>query len=106
MICLVTNMRKLVEWLESHMLPCIYNKYLGLQCPGCGMQRSFIELLKGNFWESFLLYPPLVPLWSMVAYLIFHLIFKFENGALVLKVWFIFNAILIIVNYTLKLVYL
>ena len=26
------------------------------------MQRSIIELLKGNLWESITLYPPLIPL--------------------------------------------
>lgn len=50
----------MLSWLEKHMLPCAYKSLLGIDCPACGIQRSFIQLLKGNFSESFSLYPPLL----------------------------------------------
>ncbi len=55
----------MVEWLESHMLPCFYKKYFGVDCPGCGMQRSLVALLKGDLLESLHLFPALLPLMAM-----------------------------------------
>lgn len=38
-------------------LPCIFNSFTGYQCPGCGGQRAFHELLHGNFSQAFQLNP-------------------------------------------------
>lgn len=84
------------------MLPCPIHKLTGFDCPGCGMQRSAIELLYGNVWESILYYPALLPLIFMFTFLSLHLIFKIKNGAKILKYLFIFNAIIIFVNYIFK----
>ncbi len=92
-------MNALIEWLESHMLPCYYKKYLGIPCPGCGMQRAIIELLKGNLFESLKAYPPLIPIFLMIAMLIIQLKFKFKNGAIYLKISFIFTTSIIVINY-------
>ena len=43
------------------MLPCVYKKLFGVDCPACGGQRSFSLLMEGNFLDSFLIYPPLLP---------------------------------------------
>lgn len=96
-------LEKLIEWLESHQQACFYKKYLGVECPGCGMQRSFIELLKGDFYESLILYPALLPTIILVFFLIFHLIFKFKNGANILKIMFIVNTSIVVLNYIYKL---
>jgi len=93
----------LIEWLESHMMTCSYKKHLGIECPGCGMQRAFVELLKGNFYESFILYPALMPTLFIMFYLILHLIFKFRNGANILKIVFIINVSIMVLNYIYKL---
>jgi hypothetical protein len=94
---------KLISWLESHQQACFYKKYLGVECPGCGMQRSFIELLKGNLVESLMLYPALLPTIGLIGYLMLHIIFKFRNGATVLKNLFIINAIIVVLSYIYKL---
>ena len=51
----------MISWLESHMLPCAYKSLLGFDCPACGAQRSFVLLLKGDMRNSFIMYPPLIP---------------------------------------------
>ena len=43
------------------MLPCAYKQLFGIDCPTCGAQRSFVLLMEGNFSESFIIYPPLIP---------------------------------------------
>jgi len=94
---------KLIRWLESHQQACFYKKYLGVECPGCGMQRSFIELLKGNIVESIVLFPALIPIILLILFLGFHLIFKFRAGAYILKILFIINTSILVLNYIYKL---
>jgi len=94
---------KIIEWLESHLQSCFYKKYFGVECPGCGMQRALIELLKGNVFESFLLFPALIPTLTLIVMLVLHLIFKFKNGANILKILFIINTTIVVLGYIYKL---
>jgi hypothetical protein len=96
----------MIDWLEQHLISCPVHELTGYFCPGCGIQRSFIELLKGNIVDSFIYYPPLIPLMLMMFFLILHLIFKFKSGAKILKIFFILNAIIISLNYVLKTLFI
>jgi hypothetical protein len=93
----------MLERIEANLLPCFYKKYIGIDCPGCGMQRAAVELLKGNFTESFHLFPALLPIMIMVGFLGVHLVFKFEKGGIWLKYMFIAVAAIITINYVVKL---
>jgi hypothetical protein len=93
----------IVSWFESHMQPCPYKQQLGVDCPGCGMQRSILELLKGNIVDSFLAYPAMFPLIFLVIFLFLHLKFKFTNGANIIKYLFIFVVIIVVINFVVKL---
>lgn len=90
-------------WLEKHQLPCFYHKYLGVECPGCGMQRSIIALLKGDIIGCISAYPALFPIIIMLGFLILHLKFRFEKGGNVLKIMFIFTVSIIMINFIYKL---
>jgi len=94
------------DWLEKHTLPCFYKKLTGFDCPGCGAQRAFIELIRGNFHKSLMLYPALLPIMLMVGFLVAHLIFNIKNGHNYLKILFIFNVLIITFSYIYKLIYL
>ena len=94
---------KFIHWLESPQQACFYKKFIGVECPGCGMQRSFIELLKGNFTDSFILFPALIPTILLVTFLFLHLIFRFKNGANALKYFFIINTSIVVLSYIYKL---
>lgn len=96
-------MSGIVDWLEEHLMACPYKKYFNIDCMGCGMQRSFIELLKGNLVESFMLYPALLPIIAMILFLPLHLVFKFKHGASVLKYFFIFNISIVVISYIIKI---
>ena len=52
--------QNIMAWLEGHQLPCLIKKVFLVDCPTCGLQRSIIELIKGNVLESFRLYPALI----------------------------------------------
>jgi hypothetical protein len=97
-------MDRLINWLEAHQNSCPFKEHFGIDCPGCGLQRSIIELLKGNIMESIILYPALLPILTMFSFLALHLLFRFRHGALILKIMFIFNISLIALNYIYKLI--
>jgi len=92
-----------IQWLEAHLQPCFYKSNFDIDCPGCGMQRALIVLLRGHLWQSLRLYPALMPVLFMIVFLGLHLLFKFKNGAAILKYLFIGNASLIMGNYVLKI---
>ncbi|MBK7377164.1 MAG: DUF2752 domain-containing protein [Chitinophagaceae bacterium] len=31
----------IIDWLQQHQLPCLFRQLTHIDCPGCGMQRSF-----------------------------------------------------------------
>ena len=51
----------------DYLIPCLWKSFFGVECPGCGVTSSIIEILKGNFqfaWEvnklTFLVFPLLL----------------------------------------------
>ena len=97
-------MDSIINWLEQHLQPCFYKEILGFECPGCGMQRALIELLKGNLIQSLKLYPALMPIFILFIFLILHISFNFKKGAAVLKYMFIGNIGIIMISYFIKLI--
>lgn len=75
----------------------------GIDCPGCGMQRSFIELLKGNLMESLQLYPALLPTIFTLLFTGLHLYFHFKAGASVIKYSFITTIGIVLISYFIKM---
>jgi len=49
----------MIEFLLQHIPPCLFHKFTGLYCPGCGGTRSFFALICGHVLTS-LYYHPLV----------------------------------------------
>lgn len=97
------TVKSFIDFLESNLLQCPTKQLIGIDCFGCGLQRSFVLLIKGNLIESFIMYPALIPLLLMFGYLCSHLFLKFKNGAKTLQYFYILNSILIITNYFIKL---
>ena len=96
-------MSAFIHWLEEHLLACPSKKLAGITCPGCGMQRAFIELLKGNFVESFKMYPALIPILITFGILAAHLVFRYRNGARYVMWSFIFSVTVIFTSYIVKI---
>lgn len=47
------------------MLPCPTKSFAGIDCPGCGMQRSLLHLFRGEWAEAFWMYPALYPMLAL-----------------------------------------
>lgn len=71
---------------DSWMLPCMSKQLIGLDCPGCGIQRSISFLLEGNISDSFLIYPGLFPGIFLFFFLIFDWFKDIRNGEQI-KLW-------------------
>lgn len=85
----------LIFILDYH---CPFYSILGLPCPGCGMTRSLIHFLKGDFQASFRYHPMLIP--TGICFLFFLLKEKYRNSILV------FWCILMIACYMYRLFFL
>ncbi|WP_207496680.1 DUF2752 domain-containing protein [Segetibacter sp. SYSU D00508] len=94
----------ILDWLEKHLLQCPTKALLNIDCPGCGIQRSFLLLVKGNIVESILMYPALIPILFLLIYTILHLRYKFEKGARNIKIFHIVTASIIVCFYIYKIV--
>ena len=93
----------IVKFLEENMLACSWKQGLGVECMGCGMQRSIIHLFKGEFIQAFQLYPAIYTLIIMFVFLGFHLKFDFKKGGRILIYLFSINALIILTNFILKI---
>jgi hypothetical protein len=93
----------MIEWLEAHMIPCVFIKYLHIECPGCGTQRAFVALLKGDLIHSVKLFPALIPYMITVLLLIIQIFFKFRSGVFYVMYGFIASVTIMMISYTMKL---
>ncbi len=92
----------LVDWMERNMLVCPSKKWLHVECPGCGLQRSVIALFRGDIQTSLSLYPATIPMLVMLGFIALHLKFDFRNGAVIIKYLYIGVAVMIFVFYIYK----
>jgi hypothetical protein len=94
----------IINWLQQHQLPCIFKKVTHFDCPGCGFQRSFIELLKGDVGESFRLYPALMPMLLFFTFLILNNKFYIASSTKITKIGIASIFIIILVSYIIKII--
>jgi len=95
---------QLVNWLEGLQLACPSRKYLHMECPGCGLQRSMIALMRGEWIHSFSLYPALVPMLLLLGFALLHLKKQFAHGASIIRYGQVVVVILIVGNYIYKII--
>lgn len=92
-----------LHWLEHNLLRCPIKQNFGIDCPGCGIQRSFVALMKGDVLESLKFYPATIPIITLFALTIVHLKFDLKNGAFFIKLLYIAITLIIVINYTYKI---
>lgn len=97
-------MSGLIRWLEQHQAACTWKSRFGVDCPGCGMQSAFIELLKGHLVESVRIYPALIPMIILIAFVALHLFFNFRRGTLIIKILFIFTTLIVFIHFMYKII--
>ncbi|MGZ3884041.1 MAG: DUF2752 domain-containing protein [Bacteroidia bacterium] len=92
----------MIHWLEQHLSSCFFKSRLGIECPGCGMQRAFIALLKGDLSGSLHYHPALLPFLLTITVLIAQLFIKHPKGGLAVMWLFILTTAITVANYIIR----
>ncbi len=90
--------------IEDYMLPCFNKKYFGIDCPGCGIQRSVAFLLKGEFVAAFKMYPAIYTLILLFSFLLINNFYKIKYSNHIIISLAISSVIIILTNYILKFI--
>ncbi|EHQ28310.1 DUF2752 domain-containing protein [Mucilaginibacter paludis] len=102
---LFCNHMDLFQWLQNHLIPCPFKKLTGIDCPGCGFQRSFIALMRGDFHQSFALYPATIPLLLTTAYVILNTKLHIDKKYIATKIIYMLTGSIILGSYLIKIYY-
>lgn len=88
---------------EDYMLPCLNKKMFGIDCPGCGMQRSVVLVSKGEFQNAFTIYPAVYTTLLFMIAVFFHFLLKKKITSKILLTLGILNVTIMVVSYVLKM---
>lgn len=91
-----------VVFLENYMLPCLNKKFFGIDCPGCGAQRSVSLLFQGEFVEAFQMYPATFTIIPLLGFLLADNFFNFKYSNIITIALMVSSVVLILGNYILK----
>ena len=87
---------------EQYMLPCLNKQLFGVDCLGCGMQRSASLIIHGEFIAAFNMYPAIYTLIILLGFIFINAFKNFKHGNKIILILAVLNAIIIISSYTLK----
>lgn len=90
--------------LDDFMLPCLNKALFGFECMGCGIQRSFAMVLRGQFVDAFIMYPAIYSIILLLGTAIINHFINFKYSNIVIIGLAIINVVLIIGNYILKFI--
>jgi hypothetical protein len=73
--------------VEDHLLTCSFKESLGVECLGCGTQRSFLALMKGDVVQSFIYNPGvlLILLTFIISFVVYKYFPKFSFKVIVIS---------------------
>lgn len=105
---ILQTVKMYLSWLlmdiEKYMLPCYTKKLWGFDCPGCGLQRSLVFLLKGDFISAFEMYPAIYTILPLITLLLLDGFTNVKiNGKLIVLLT-VASITLILGNYILKFI--
>jgi len=92
--------------MEEYMLPCMFKQTIGVDCIGCGIQRSFNFLIHGEFINAFTIFPAI---YTTVLFLISIALFVFDkrhNYQKLVICLAVINAVIMTVSYVYKMRFL
>ncbi len=84
------------------MLPCLSKTLFGIECLGCGFQRSFLLLIQGDFEEAFKMYPAIFTTLFFLGILALNWIDRTRNYKKLIMGSALLNGVFMIIGYYLK----
>lgn len=89
--------------MEDYMLPCLFKQTFGIDCIGCGIQRSIAFLLKGQFENAFYMFPAIYTTLLFFLSVSLFVVDKKHNYQKIVITLAIVNAIIMIISYVYKM---
>lgn len=84
------------------MLPCFSKALFGMECPGCGLQRSVAHLLQGEFLEAFKMFPAIYSIILLFGFLGVDYFLNFKQGNKITIFLMFTTVFLILTNFIFK----
>ena len=85
------------------MLPCTNKMIFELDCPGCGTQRAFLMVIKGDFLSAFHMFPAIYTTIILFAAIALHFIDKSRKYHTIIISFAVLNAVIMIISYIYKM---
>lgn len=92
--------------LEKYMLPCLFKTLFGVECLGCGFQRSVFLLFQGDFPGAFKMYPAVYTSLLFLGVGVFYYFNKSKNNQKTFLISASINVIFMIGGYYYKHFYI
>lgn len=89
---------------ENNLLPCLNKQVLGVECPGCGLQRSVMLLFEGDFVGAFTMYPAIYPMILLLLFLLADQFVKIKYANTISIGLMISTVAFILINFLFKLI--
>jgi len=89
--------------LEKYMIPCMNKQLFGFDCPGCGMQRSFVLILRGEFADAFFMFPAIYTMIAFFGFVALNFLDKKRNYHKIIISLGIINGLIMIISYIYKI---
>ena len=92
--------------MEEYMIPCMNKSIFGIDCMGCGMQRSILLLFNGEFIEAFKMFPALYTTIIFFVIIMLHFLDKSRNYLKLIIASALFNSVVLLIAYAYKMRFL
>ena len=89
--------------IEKYMLPCMNKSLFGVDCLGCGTQRSLLLLINGDFTKAFYQFPAIYTTLLLFGLLGLHFIDTSRDYHKIIIGMAITNALIMIIAYIYKM---
>ena len=88
---------------EEYMLPCLNKKLFGIECMGCGLQRSISLIFQGKFIDAFYMYPAIYTLILMFFFIFLNIFNKnIKYAYKIIVTLAILNTVIIVSSFIVK----
>ena len=88
---------------EDYMLPCLSKQILGIECFGCGLQRSALLVFQGEFIEAFKMYPAIYTLILFALFIGVNVFYNIKYSEKIKITLVVLNILIIVISYILKI---
>ena len=87
---------------EDYMVSCFYKSQFGVECMGCGMQRSLWALAQGEIQKAWEFYPPVFTFLLLILAFGLHLLFKFKKSLKLVLYTAILHVLFMLIHFNIK----